>query len=143
MYTKVKQDGGPRGYVAPGARNIARTVAPPPASDVTKTAPGSVFMSYGPGLPREEDFAWNSLPSFELENVQPEASWDIRGNQPIVDTVQVQGGQTPPSVTKAQDEVIAELGLGATEIFWLAAAGVLYYFSQGGTVPEFAEFTES
>ena len=66
------------GYTAPGPRLATTPLAPPPASDITKTAPGSTFMSYGPGVRDRSQFLYGSMPYSSFEDVSPQPAYDVR-----------------------------------------------------------------
>ena len=66
-------------YVAPGARTIAKRVAAPPRLGVTPTAPGSRYMSYGPGLRDRSHYMYGAIPFGGIEGNQPQASYDVGG----------------------------------------------------------------
>lgn len=75
----VRNVGDGLAFTAPGPRLATRYLAPPPPSNVTPTAPGSNYMSYGPGLVDRSQDMYNAIPFAAFEGHAPESNWDVRG----------------------------------------------------------------
>ena len=118
------------GYVAPGARIATKRLAPPPPGDITPAAPGSVFMSYGPGLRDRTSRLWGEIPATDVEESGPQVTYDIQGSRGLGNATRVVVQGSPSGASTGPPRV--EVDVPQPRPFlppWLllAAAGALAY----------------